>query len=581
MSVIKGIFTYTLIFIGLIIGVGVILVGIMYFFPGVSIFGYKFYHGNDKGTIYEIVSSAVQKSNQNGIIYIDKGITDDIDALEIVANSYNIEVKVFKGVAGASQSFRVEFTRSITGFVSKDSNGPWFTVEAKKKILTGESNEKNVVTFTAHEPDGLYMNRNAHITVWVADNLSSGTLNDLRIESGRGSVKFEQGFLAELDKTGDPTLNVKNLAIKDKANTLEIKHVNILENLVIDADSSNMTIDRALNCNVDLNCKKGKFKFGSIEKNSSLTNMTVNVDAVNADVQFGNIDADVHLTSDYGLFRADTVTGSFTSLGHNVVDNNNACDIIINKIEGMTIIQNDSGKVTIGQVGLVEKTASSADLRIDTKSGNVTITDCFAKKVEVTSKRGAIKLGNALCEATVKTTYGAVDIEFMADDAKVEGVATSDIATAISNLKTAKLAVSTGVDGGNGAITVKNVRGQATLNSGGSGKVTAHFLNVTGENSISCSRGNVEVVVPQTVKTTVTGGTCTGFWLDWEAKSADVKIVNFSSTKAKAYTDAKYNETHKAVYVGAEFEDDSNPTKMVVKANNKAFIYDDGYYSIQ
>lgn len=580
MSVIKGILTYTLIFIGLIIGVGVILVGIMYFFPGVSIFGYKFYHGNDKGTIYEVVSSAEQQSNKNGIVYIDKGITDDIDAIEIVASNYNVEVKVFKGVEGAAQSFRVEFTKSLTGFVSKNSNGPWFTVEAKKKLLTGENDEKNVVTFTAHEPKGFYMNRNAHMTVWIADNLAGGTLNDLRIESGRGSVKFEQGFFAELDKTGDPTLNVNNLAIKDKANTLDIKHVNILKSLAIDADSSNLTIDRALACDVRLNCKKGKFKFGDIERNNPLTNTKVQVDAVNADVQFGNVDADVHLTSDYGLFRAGTITGSFTSLGHNVVDNNNACDIIINKIEGITIIQNDSGKVTIGQVGLVGRESSSTDLCIDTKSGNVTITNCFAKLVEITSKRGAIKLGNALCQAKVETTYGAVNIEFMADGTKIEGVADDDIEVAIENLKSKTLIVSTGVDNGDGTITVKNVRGQATLKSGGSGKIIAHFLNVTGDNSVESSRGNVEVVVPQVVKTAVTGGYCTGFWLNWEAKNADVKVGNFISTKAKATTEEKYNKTAEAVYVGAEFEDESNPTKMTVKSNNRALIYDVGHYAI-
>lgn len=580
MSVIKGILTYTLIFIGLIVGVGVILVGVMYFFPSVSIFGYKFYHGNDKGTIYEVVSSADKLKNKDGIVYIDKGITDAVDAVEIVANNYNIEVKVFKGVAGSAQLFRVEFTKSLTGFVSKDTNGPWFTVEAKKKLLTGENDEKNVVTFTAHEPKGFYMNRNAHITVWVADNLRSGTLNDLRIDSGRGSVKFEQGFFAELDKTGDPTLNVNNLTIKDKANTLDIKHINILKNLAIDADSCNLTIDRTLACDVQLNCKKGKFKFGNIERNNPLKNATIRVDAVNADVQFGDVEADVHLTSDYGLFRANTISGSFTSLGHNVADNNNACDIIINKIEGITIIQNDSGKVTIGQVGLVGNTASGTDLRIDTKSGNVTITNCFAKKVDVTSKRGAIKLGNALCDATVQTTYGLVNIEFMADNTKIEGVSDADIATAINNLKSKNLSVATGVDSGDGAITVKNVRGQATLKSGGSGKIVAHFLNVTGTNSIESSRGSIEVVVPQKVTTVVEGGTCYGFWLNWTAKEADVKIVNFVSTKAKASIAEKYNKTKDAVYVGAEFEDESNPTKMTVKANNKALIYDAGHYAL-
>ena len=118
------------------------------------------------------------------------------------------------------------------------------------------------------------------------------------------------------------------------------------------------------------------------------------------------------------------------------------------------------------------------------------------------------------------------------------------------------------------------------MKSGGSGKIVAHFLNVTGTNSIESSRGSVEVVVPQKVTTVVEGGTCYGFWLNWTAKEADVKIVNFVSTKAKSSIAEKYNKTKDAVYVGAEFEDESNPTKMTVKANNKALIYDAGHYTL-
>lgn len=575
MSVLKGILVYALIFIGLVIGVGVILVGIMYFFPSVSIFGYKFYHGNDAGTICEVVSSATETGKNGNIRYIDKNITDNLDAIEVIADNYNIEIAIFKGVAGSAQSFRVEFTKSLTGFIDKNTSGPWFSVEAKKKVLTGESEEKNVVTFVAHEPDGFYMNRNAHITIWIADNVAGGNLGDLRIESGRGHVGFKQGFISELDKSGNPVLNVDTLAIYDKANTVNLKYVNIKNTLKIEADSSNFTIEDDLSCDVLLNCKKGKFKFANV--NSVGTSPVVRVDAVNADVQFADIDANVSLTTDYGLFRATSITGNFSSLGHNITDSNNACDLAIGKIEGTVIIQNASGKIQIEQVGQVASLTTVTDLRIDTKSGNVTINNCFAKKAEITSTRGAIKLGNALCGVNAKTTYGSVTIDYMKEDAVVEGVSSELVSSAVQMLKNYEVNISTGVDKGDGSIDVRNVRGQATLKSGGSGKIYAEFSDVTGVNTIESSRGSVDVIVPQIVHTEVAGGTCTGFWLSWKAKTADIYIVNYSSIKETSVIADKYNKTQDAVYVGGEAEDEDNPTKMIVKANNKARIYDTGH----
>lgn len=578
MTIIKGILTYTLIFIGLVIGVGVILVGIMYFFPSVSVFGYKFYQGNDRGTIYEIIPSADKTGTANGLIYIDKAITDKLDAVEIVAKEFDVNVKIFKGSETSTQSFRVEFTKSISGFVEKNSDGPTFTIETKKKCLTGESVEKNVVTFTVNEPKGLYLNRNAHITVWVADNICGGKLNDLRIESGKGSINFEQGYLTD-DKTGDPNLNINNVTVKDKADTLEIKHINILNALTINAESCNFSIDRALACDINLDCKKGKFKFGDINRKIASEKAIVKIDAVNADVQFNDIDGDVHLTSDYGFFRANKIIGNFSSLSHNITDINNACDIDVKRVDGTTIIQNDSGKIVLGQVGLVTEDVA---LRIDTKSGNVTVSNCFAKTAEINSTRGSVQINNALCDAEIVTTYGSVNIEFMADNAKVEGVADADVANAITALKTKKLDIKTGNERGDGTITAKNIRGQATLNSGGSGNVVAHFLNLTGVNEITSSRGGVEVVVPQKVETAVTGGVCTGFWLDWKAnKSADIKILTFKETKVNASGCAEYNnkEGIKAVYVGG-LADESNPTKMTVKANNNVKIYDASYYAM-
>ena len=581
MTILKGILTYTLILIGLIVGVGVILVGIMYFFPSVSIFGYKFYHGNSIQPICEVVSDDIKTGVEGNIRYIDKKITANLDAIEIDADNYDIEVAIYKGNSATTDSFRVEFSKSITGFVNKDDKEPYFTVVAENKELTGEETKKNVVTFKVNEPKGWYLNRNAQMKVWVADNIANNNLKDLVIKSGRGSIKFTQTFLAEDTELENAVLNVENLTIYDKANTADIKFLNINKKLKVVADSCNLSVDRVLSCSIDLNCQKGKYKFKDIEKTILNPNISVLIKAVNADVQFGKIDGNVTLRTDYGLFRAETINGSFSSQSDNEHDKNNACDLTIGKILGQTIIENGSGKIEIGQIGMIETLSTTRDLSINTKSGNITINNCFAKKVEITSERGAIKLYNALCDAKITTSYGSVVVDFMKKDFVMSGVESSAIKNAVDNLKTKSLYVLTGKERGDGIISVTNVMSKDVyLESRGAGNVYAEFLNLSGVNSISSSRGSAEVIVPDEVVTVIDGMQYSGFWLNWDANEADVYIFDYHSYANKSSSAEHYNDKKDAVYMGGSVAFFDNSTKLSVKANNKTKIYSAGHCAI-
>jgi len=569
MSVLKGIFVYTLIFLGLVLGVGVILIGVMYFFPQVSVFGYQFYHGNNSGKIYEVLPDD-SEYNEGQVLARNQEILNNLDAIEIKADKWNINVVYNE--SSLTNRFRVEFTRSITGFVSTKTPKPQFSVTASQKTLVGQSEVKNVVTFKVEEPKGAYFNRSATLTVWIPSNIANGNLDDLRIESGSGSVNFAQKSLGELIPVGNPILNVKELYLVDESNEMNVAHTNILNTLNIQSKESKFTIDRDLTCDVNLDVKKGKYQFKNIVADSITPEIVV--DAVNADVIFGNVEGNLILKTDFGFFRADTVDGSFSSLSHNISDYNNACDIKIKKILGTTIIQNDSGKIELGQVGEIESTTSITDLKIDTKSGDVTINNCFAKIAEITSKSGVIRLNNCLSNINATTTYGSVYVHYMKEDAVIDGVESTTIKNAVSNLKNVTTKIITGNGKGNGAIEVYDSMGTLDLNSKGSGKVVAHMKNVIGANNIS-SKGNVSIVVPEDSK----------FWATWQAnKSADIHVVTFESKEKKINStmtnyDATKFDNQGGVFLGGN-RDGSNTITMAIKAGNNLKFLSTYHYEI-
>ena len=562
MSIIKGILIYTAIFLGLVIGVGVILIGIMYFFPSVSVFGYKFYHGNNNGIIYEVVADDNTGVGVDNLIKLDGEILNNIDAVEIDADRWNINVNLYEAPSNNVTFLRTEFTRSITGFIKASSPSPTFSVKAEKRALTGEDVEKNVVTIKAVEPEGAYFNRSACLTVWIPNTLPSGEIEDLRIVSGNGTVIFSQVSVAELVPVGNPEINVKNFTLVDGSNDAKVKYVNILDTLNINATNSNFSIDRDFDCDVNLDCEKGKYKFGNILGETN----NVNINAVNADVQFGNIEGNVTLKSDYGYFRANTINGNFSSLSHNVDDINNACDLKIQKILGSTIIQNDSGNIDIGQVGQVAKTTTTNDLRIDTHSGDVNIANCFAKNIIVTSTSGVIRLDKCLGSLDVSTQNGSVYVQFMKASDTVEGATDSEITTAVNNLNDKPIKISTGVDKGNGAIEVKNSRGQLTLESHGRGKIDVVVDNiaVNKTNDINAHNGNVNVVLPDEGR----------YWLNWSGlSSTKIHIVDFETSEKKPNSEMdNYSDVYKSVFMGGTL-DSNNTTRFNIIANKNLTIY--------
>ena len=561
MSVIKGILLYTAIVIGLILAVGVILLGIMYFFPQVSVFGYKLYHGKGEGYIYEVVANDSVTTGLDNVLERDKEILDNLDAVVIDTDNWNVNVILYDatGIDNNISYFRASMSREIFGFITTDSKAPTFSVTAEKKALTGQEEVKNVVTFKTNEPKGTYYSKNAKFNIWIPNTLHGGHFEDFIIYNGSGKVNFIQKTVIDPNApVGNPEITVDNLTLVDGSNDVNINHININNNFNIQSNSSNLSVEKNLSCNINIDCKKGKYHFMNIESDSN--SAVVNVNAVNADVKFNDVEGNLTLKSDYGFFRANTIYGQFSSLSHNKDDYNNACDLKIQKVLGTTEIQNDSGNIEIGQVGTINSTTVGNDLRIDTHSGDVKITNCFAKNVVVTSTSGIIRLGNALGSMDIKTDNGSVYLNYLTHSSSIEGEDASNIANAVDKLKDKTIKISTGTNSGNGAIEVLNARSQLQLISNGRGKVYAVIdeLPNASQNIVESKNGNVEIIVPDESK----------FWLDWKAtSSANIKIADFSTQEKVPNANMNNYDEDLAVGVGGVQMDTTTSLNAIANKN--------------
>ena len=114
----------------------------------------------------------------------------------------------------------------------------------------------------------------------------------------------------------------------------------------------------------------------------------------------------------------------------------------------------------------------------------------------------------------------------MTTEDTVDGVTASAIENAVENLNNKPIKISTGVEKGNGAIEVKNTRGQLTLESNGRGKIYAlvDYIPDKSQNVVKAHNGNVDLIVPDSSQ----------FWLKWRGvSSVKIHIVDFESTEKK------------------------------------------------
>jgi len=501
MSIIKGIIKYLFILIGLIVAVGIITLGIMYFFPSVNLFGYHFYKGNN---VVQYISAYDTTSTAAGdhIIKVNGDIASNFDVLILKADGYDINVTTYETASSYAPLFQYRFTSNMKGLKKLEDAVPQVHVQTKNIELVQGEGLKKVLQFEITEPRGLFVRNNTTFDLQLPEEVLS---------FGKLIVQSKSGTIVVGDTYDARKFSISNADITSTSGKVILKNTNVTSTLNIKKNSGSFYVQNDISADVNIDCKDGKYSFQNLSSN-------VTILGKNADVQLKNVAGNVSVRMDYGLFRANTISGQLSSLSNPNTGNQNNCDLKIQKVLKTVLVNNNSGAIEIGQVSQLNDNSDLSKIDIVTKSGNTKINNCFAKDVNISSTRGKISLDNCIGSIYASTTYGNININFLEDQENVDGATSTDVNNALVNLTTKTLILETARgNSGDGSIEAKNIRSKnVNLKSNGDGKITATFASIVGNCEITSNRGSVNVVVPNVAHL-----------LKWKASnSADIAVFN-------------------------------------------------------
>lgn len=519
--IVKGIIKYLIILIGVVVAIGIITVGAMYFFPSINLFGYQFYHGS---LLQYDVSAYDQSSDSvgNDKIKVDGSIVGDLDVLILKSNGFDVSVSVSEyDRIDLAPYFSYSFTKNMKGFKKVEDSEPQVVVTTERKILVEGEGESNILQIEVVEPSGVFIRQNTSLKLQIRRDLIN--FKRLIVESNTGEVSFSSNV-----NNVEFTVNRADFkCLRGKVNISNLSFTALDDNhygqINIEKNFGTFNMNQDITANVNIKCSEGNFYFKNINGSDS----TVNVIGENGLISFGDIGGNADVRMHYGLFKANTISGEFSALSNPETKDKNDCDYKIGKVLKTVLINNDSGNISIGQTSNVIDNSSFSQIEIYSNSGNVEIENCFSKNVKIENGRGKITLNNCLGELDLSTTYGAVNVKFLTNQDSVNGVTADKIITAVDNLADKVLKIETGRgNSGDGSIKVENIASRSIIKSNGSGIITAEFDAIVGENSIESNRGRVEVVTPAQK----------AYLLKWLAKNkADVEVYTVITEKVDSF----------------------------------------------
>jgi|LGOV01.1.fsa_nt_gb hypothetical protein len=442
MDLLKKIFTYTMILVGLAIAVVIISAAYLVLVPDGEIFDYHYF----AGTTIEVVDD------------YDLGA---LDYDKIIINTYGFDVNVYPQDIDVTE-VKVSFKTNANTFTKDDTNS--------YEYIYNYSSDTNTITISTLEPEsGITFYNDAIISVGLPEVFDDKTVTIVS-HGGNVTVGAEQsvapGAPAALDFEID-SLFITNT----KAQTI-IQNTEISTLLQIDNTRGRTEILNNIGGDVILASDIGSFYFGEGDTMFDIAG-TLSVDADNPAVEAGNISGEVSFISNSGLLKLEDVSRGI------YVDTTSGEIEIATVLEGVSIIS-DFNTVTIDTVGSESGTQYLAD--VHTTNGNIVIGNCYFP-LAASSERGDITIDNAFEGVGIETTYGDVDITYNEDATATKDDTTLKTITVVSE---------------NGNITVSNIKGIAnlTIDDGSSATITASFLEINGENHVNAGRRESFIYLP-------------------------------------------------------------------------------------
>lgn len=389
MKIVKGIFVYTMIALGIVVLLSLILLGAMFMFPKFKLFGYGFVYQKQATTQYALDTTT------SGAYNLRK--YSDVDKIEINVTcdtGYGVTIQPVESYDG---NLKIVRTDDYYGFYKGETNKPTVTISEPQK--TGSVLTLDIAVGTPN--GGIIYNENCGITIYVpvfsttdtseCNNDTAYTYN-LDLQTTTGNIILRNANLNELTTYFYP-LKVDSLNLSSTKGDITVSGITkeityspiesarktgtnevTLSNFDVNTKGGNVYFTDVpkliIQNGISLTTNNGDFNFADLEVTSgdfSLTNQNADIGLVANNITICN--GSFEYKSESGLFK---ITGTLT-LG--IADEEcsiytSTAPIKIGTVTGGVLdILNEYGVVEI-------TTDNAASTKIDSTHGNVSVASC-------------------------------------------------------------------------------------------------------------------------------------------------------------------------------------------------------------
>ena len=488
MSLIKGLFKYLFILLGLLaLGVA-ILAAVMFFVPSVSIFGYRFKSSHAEHTI-------------------SLAETTDINKVTIKTSAYNINVKPNTNSISPN-TFYITIKNNYTGYANSKNdevliNGQKISEINKftnDSILENKVDAEGNVVMNGDQPvkiagsymidltelSGIISLGGSNVTIYVPQTshyidytleTRSGKISFSKVAGSDSKVKTNNLNISTTSARG--TFSLDNVEMVSTA-TLEIK--NFLGRIQINSD---------IGGSVKISSKTGSFMFNNIgtEGVSSIEGETVEsgtkqvmllITGDNPYVSFKKLNGSLKLTSPSGIVEGEIVNGD-------IISNSTNARIEVAKLLGGCNIQTKQGNVIINQVG--ESIAELRPINITTTTGEVKL----GQEKKIVRDEETITYGYVYGKvSTIVTTSGKVTLDNVLNH--IDNISTDNGYVNVTFAKNSTVK-NANISTKSGAININNIYGNVVAKTENSAPINASYYQIGGSSDFTTDEGNIKLTI--------------------------------------------------------------------------------------
>lgn len=497
MKIVKGVFTYILIFLGIILAAGILLFTSMAFLK-FEVFGMNVIMHNE--TRDWSSRFGFNDSPFKGWTAMERDIYINSNGYDVVIRPWDESVKNNKHAAirvtdnGFGLSTNSVKNASVSVYYKQSYNDVRY-VTAGTNAEVDERASAPVVIIDVKTPQGLISYKNSRVEVvlpWV-----SGFGYNLHINSGKGDINII------------PT--VSSVDHKEELGNMPIK------SLYLTTDTGNVSV-RGLTengaahpiSNMVLNTNKGKFDFS--EQNFEVSN-SVKINSTRGDFKFKNITGEFVIKGENLVLKADKIVTNNKQFLYNCPNGTITIEelnvgksvtfivteyarVSITKLVGDTSIQATYGDTYIGNTvaNVVDVTTTNGNITID----NTWVTNC--KYNETTGKWEAINDGYCKGTVALRSTYGDITIGEYRGNAWVTNNRGKITINQSQNSYDNDIVEETKIETERGEVKATGLTDKVIATATGSANMTLSYYrldaDVTCESKITIGSGQLNLNVP-------------------------------------------------------------------------------------